>query len=69
MYVPVFMLDICLMEKPIELQGSIQYCSKLLVLPFYLTTCHQGQLNKKSYSFVPRGTALKIKDVDENKGN
>ena len=45
MYVCVFILDICLMEKPIELQESIQYCSNLLVL-LCLTTRPQGQLNK-----------------------
>lgn len=45
MYVCVFILDICFMEKPIELQESIQYCSNLLVL-LCLTTRPQGQLNK-----------------------
>ena len=45
MYVCAFILDICLIEKPIELQESIQYCSNLLVL-LCLTTRPQGQLNK-----------------------
>ena len=58
------MLDICL----IELQGSIQYCSKLLVM-HYLTTRPQEQLTKV-YSFVPQGaSALRLRYVHENKGN
>lgn len=52
MYVHVFMFDICLMEKPIELQGSIQYSFQAMPC---LTTRPQGQLNKSIFcSLRPR---------------